>query len=71
MDRVISGCPRRLAINRLLRQNLKVRVIIPAKTADCCVIGSEAKVSPMTMPKYFARSPKSILRAMKFTERVH
>src|SRR5580692_6925859 len=32
----------------------------------CWVISSEAKVSPMMMPRYLARSPTSIFRAMRF-----
>ena len=47
-------------------RKLKVRVMIPAKIADCCVIRSEANVRPMTMPMYLARSPISIFIAIKF-----
>ena len=48
-------------------RKLKVRVMIPTKMADCWVINREAKVSPITMPIYFARSPSSIFKAMKLT----
>ena len=43
-----------------------VRDIRPTKIPSCCVISSEANVSPMTMPRYFARSPTSIFSATKF-----
>ena len=46
---------------------LKVRLITPLKIADGHVTRNDAKVSPMTMPMYLARSPNSILSAMKFT----
>lgn len=40
------------------------RIINPTKMAGCCVMISEAKVSPMTMPRYLPRSPMSIFKAM-------
>jgi hypothetical protein len=45
---------------------LYVRSISPTKIAACCVINSDANVSPMMIPKYFARSPTSILKATTF-----
>lgn len=47
-------------------KNPKVRLISPTKIAACCVIKSDAKVSPIRMPRYLARSPTSIFHAMKF-----
>ena len=55
----ISGSPTSV-------RKLNVRVMTPRKIADCCVIKSEANVSPMIIPMYSARSPISIFRAMKF-----
>jgi hypothetical protein len=43
-----------------------VRLITPLKIADGQVTRNEANVSPMMMPTYFARSPSSILMAIKF-----
>ena len=45
---------------------LYTRDMMPVNTAACCVINSDANVSPRTIPKYLARSPTSILSAIKF-----
>ena len=47
-------------------RNPNVRVISPRNIADCWVMSSDANVNPMTMPRYLARSPISIFKAMKF-----
>jgi len=38
----------------------------PTKIAACCVMRNDAKVSPMRIPRYFARSPTSIFSEMRF-----
>ena len=43
---------------------LKVRAMSPVKIAGCWVMMNEAKVSPITMPKYLLRSPISIFKAV-------
>src|SRR5262245_51488353 len=40
--------------------------ISPQKIALCCAIRSAAKLTPKTMPKYFALSPISIFSATQF-----
>ena len=55
--------------NRYRLRKLNVRLITPVKMADGQVTRNEANVSPMTIPTYLARSPSSILSAMKFMTR--
>ena len=49
----------------MLRTVAVVQSISPQKTEDCWVISSEQKVSPTTSITYFARSRKSMRRAMR------